>query len=537
MSTLTPSESPTDRPSSIPPETSHGGGETFDRLTALVSLADEAEREDIPVVAPFSGDVIGTVPVGTATDVTSAVDRARTAQSEWAARPIRDRVAVVRRFRELVLANEASLCDVVGTETGKPRYFCFGELFVLAETARYYARRGPRVLGESRRSGSIPGLTAIRVRHRPVGVVGVIGPWNVPLDLTIGDALPALVAGNAVVVKPAEETPFSALAGAELLYEAGLPRDVLQVVTGTGEETGAALVDAVDYVLFTGGSETGRRIGRRAGERGIGHTLELGGKNPMIVLADADLDATLEGMVQGCFGHAGQVCLAPERLYVEEAIYDAFVEAFVERTERLSLGGPFDYSVEVGPLISEAHLEKVTSHVDDAVAKGATVLTGGRARPDIGPTVYEPTVLGDVTPEMAVYAEETFGPVVAVYRVSSDEEAVDRANDTTHGLNASVWTSDRRRGASLARRLDAGTVTINDAYTVGYTSLAAPMGGTNQSGVGRRHGPEGLTTFTVTQTVARNRGMSFLPAGSEAAAAAKRLSRMLRLLGRLPGLR
>jgi acyl-CoA reductase-like NAD-dependent aldehyde dehydrogenase len=537
MSTLTSSGSPSDRPSSYPAEPSYRGTETFDQLTAFVSLADEAERDDIPVVAPFSGEVIGTVPVGTATDVTAAVDRARTAQPDWASRPVRDRAAVLRRFRNLVLDREEYLSRIIGTETGKPRYFCFGELFVLAEIARYYARQGPRSLGESRRRGSIPGVTAIRVRNRPVGVVGIIGPWNVPLELTIGDALPALLAGNAVVIKPAEETPFSALAGAKLLYEAGLPRDVLQVVTGTGEETGGALVDAVDYVLFTGGSETGRRIGQRAGRRGIGYTLELGGKNPMVVLADADLDATLEGMVQGCFGNAGQVCLAPERLYVEDAIYDAFVDAFVERTRRLSIGGPFDYSVEVGALISEAHLEKVAAHVDDAVTKGATVLTGGRARPDIGPTVYEPTVLVDVTPEMRVFAEETFGPVVAVYRVSNDEEAVERANDTTRGLNASVWTGNRRRGAVLARLLDAGMVSINDAYTVGYTSLAAPMGGMKHSGVGRRHGPEGLTKFTVTQTVARNRGMDFLPAGDDAAAAAKRLSRMLRLFGRLPGLR
>lgn len=322
-----------------------------------------------------------------------------------------------------------------------------------------------------------------------------------------------------------------------MLYEAGLPRDALQVVTGTGAETGAALVDAVDYVSFTGGSETGAAVGRRAGLRGIGCSLELGGKNPMIVLADVDLEDALEPMVQSCFGGSGQVCLAPERIYVEETLYDAFVDAFVGRTERLTLGGPFDYTVEVGALISDSHLEKVASQVDDAVAKGATVLTGGRARPDVGPTVYEPTVLADVTPEMTLHGTETFGPVVAVYPVADAEEAIQRANDTPHGLSASVWTSDRQRGAAIARRLDAGMVGINDAYAAGYASFAAPMGGVKDSGSGHRHGPEGLQKFTLIQTVTRNRGVELLPAGAAAATAAGRLRRMLRVFGRAPGLR
>ncbi|SEP07758.1 Aldehyde dehydrogenase family protein [Halogranum amylolyticum] len=295
----------------------------------------------------------------------------------------------------------------------------------------------------------------------------------------------ALLAGNTVVVKPAEQTPFSALAGAELLYEAGLPRDAFHVVTGTGAEAGAALVNTVDFVSFTGGTGTGRQIGELAGRRGISCSLELGGKNPMVVLADVDLNVTLERMVQGCFGNSGQVCMAPERIYVEAAVYDEFLTRFIERVEQLTLGASFDYDIEVGSLISEAHLAKVAAHVDDAVAKGATVLTGGRARPDVGPTVYEPTVLVDVTEEMTLCAEETFGPVIAIYRVEDAEEAIRRANETPYGLNASVWTSDRQRGVSVTRRLDAGMVTINDAYAVGYAAPTAPMGGTKGSGIGR----------------------------------------------------
>lgn len=511
--------------------------ETLSRLATLVTLADETDRERLPVVAPFTGEELATVPAGTAVDVEAAVDRARAAQSTWAEQSIRDRAAILRRFRSLVLEREAFLCDLIGLEGGKPRYHCFSEVYVLAEVARYYARNGEGILGEHRRAGSIPGMTTVRVRHRPVGVVGIIGPWNVPFDLILGDALPALLAGNTVVVKPAEQTPFSALAGAELLYEAGLPRDAFHVVTGTGEEAGAAIVDTVDFVSFTGGTETARQIGERAGRRGIGYSLELGGKNPMVVLADVDLDTTLERMVQGCFGNSGQVCMAPERIYVEAAVYDEFLARFTERVKRLTLGASFDYDVEVGSLISEAHFAKVAAHVDDAVAKGATVLTGGQPRPDVGPTVYEPTVLVDVTEEMTLYAEETFGPVVAVYRVEDAEEAVERANETPYGLNASVWTSDRRRGASVARRLGAGMVAINDAYTVGYAAPAAPMGGTKGSGTGRRHGPEGLLKYTVPQTIARNRGMTFVPAGEDAEVSARRLLRLLRSFGRIPGLR
>lgn len=505
------------------------------RLAALVPAGDDAPA--LPVEAPFTGEVVGTVPACTAADVAAAVERARVAQRVWARRPVAQRARVVRRFRSLLLDRREALCDLIGLEAGKPRYHAFVEVYNVAENCRFYARHAADYLAEDRRAGPVPLLTAVRVRRRPIGVVGVVSPWNYPLMLSVGDAIPALLAGNAVVLKPAEETPFAALAALDLLREAGLPADALQVLTGFGDEAGAALADAADFVGFTGSAETGRIVGERAGRRLRDCSLELGGKNPMVVLDDADLDRAVEGAVQGAFGNAGQVCLAPERIYVEESAYDPFLQAFAGRTRRLRMDASADYAVEVGSLISADHLAKVAAHVGDAVDRGATVVAGGRARPDVGPYFYEPTVLVGVEPGMRVHDEETFGPVVSVYRVADAAEAVARANDTSSGLSASVWTADRRRGARVARALSFGTVTINGPYAVGYAATAAPMGGLRDSGIGRRHGPEGFLKYTATQTVARNRGAELLPPGRRAKRVVRRMSRLAGLLGRLPRLR
>ena len=336
--------------------------------------------------------------------------------------------------------------------------------------------------------------------------MGVIAPWNYPLVLAVSDSLPAVLAGNAVVVKPDIQTTQTALAALELMLEAGLPAGVFQVLPGDGRVAGAGLVDRVDYMSFTGSTETGRLVAERAGARLIGCSLELGGKNPMIVRDDADLLKAVDGAIRGSFANAGQLCISTERLYVHEAVFETFLRLFVARSKALHLGASLDYEADMGSLTYDHQLRKVENHVRDAVEKGAAVNAGGSARPDIGPLFYEPTVLTGVTSDMTIFAEETFGPVVSVYPFSSDEEAIQFANDSCYGLNASIWTTDRGFASSMARRIDAGTVNINEAYSAAWGSVDAPMGGLRDSGTGRRHGSEGMLKFTESQTIAVQTG-------------------------------
>jgi succinate-semialdehyde dehydrogenase / glutarate-semialdehyde dehydrogenase len=282
-------------------------------------------------------------------------------------------------------------------------------------------------------------------------------------------------------------------------------------VTGPGPELGPVVVDVVDHVMFTGSTPTGRAVGQRAAARLIGASLELGGKNPMIVLADADLGRTVEGAVRACFSNAGQLCISMERIYVERPAHDEFLRRFAERVRGMALGAGFDYRTEMGSLQSKRQLATVAAHVEDAVAKGATVVTGGRPRSDLGPCFYEPTILTGVTPEMACAAEETFGPVVAVHAVRDADEAVELANASPYGLNASVWSRDLRRARAIARRVRAGTVNVNEGYGAAWASTDAPMGGMGDSGLGRRHGAEGILGYTEAQTVAVQRGVRLDP--------------------------
>jgi acyl-CoA reductase-like NAD-dependent aldehyde dehydrogenase len=360
------------------------------------------------------------------------------------------------------------------------------------------------------------------VRH-PKGVVGVIAPWNYPLFLGVGDVIPALIAGNAVLSKADSQAPLTLLAAHDLALDAGIPADVWQVVAGPGRVIGQAIVDAVDHLAFTGSTATGRRLAAAAGERLISASLELGGKNPMIVRADANLDAAVTGAVQACFASAGQMCIGIERIYVQESRYDEFVGRFVEATGGLRLGAAYDHSCEVGSLTSAEQLAATTAHVEDAVSQGATVLAGGRPRPDLGPFFYEPTVLAGVLPSMRVYAEETFGPVVSVYPVVDDEDAVNRANDSEYGLSASIWSRDLSGAQALAERIRAGAVNINDGYLSAISSLAAPMGGMKASGVGRRHAADGILRFTESQTVTGQKAATPYPSRTKAYLAATRL--------------
>jgi succinate-semialdehyde dehydrogenase/glutarate-semialdehyde dehydrogenase len=498
----------------------------------------DASRPTLAVRSPVTGQTVGEVSRGSAADVREAVARARKTQDAWSHRTFTERAGIFVRFHDLLLDRQDEVLDLVQLECGKARKHAFEEVADTAIVANYYAENAERHLRPKRRKGALPGLTVAWEHHHPRGVVAIISPWNYPLSLAATDAIPALMAGNAVVLKPDRQTPFTALWVAELLEEAGLPPGLFQVIPGEGSELGTPMIESCDFLTFTGSTETGRIVGRQAGERLIGHTLELGGKNPMLVLADADLDAAVQGAVRGCFSSAGQLCISIERLFVHESLYHAFLDRFVRETQALRVGAGFEYDVDMGCLISEPHLAKVEEHVRDAVAQGATVLAGGKARPDLGATFYEPTILTGVTPGMKLFAEETFGPVVAVYPFESVHDAIERANASRYGLNASLWTRDLDLGHRVAARLQCGTVNVNEAYAAAWASVDAPMGGFKDSGLGRRHGAEGILKYTESQTVAIQRGLPLAaPAGVTDEIFSRAMSLTLKVLRRVPGLR
>jgi acyl-CoA reductase-like NAD-dependent aldehyde dehydrogenase len=505
-------------------------------LTTLKSHVCASTSDTYTTTEVFTGGELATLPESSVGDVHTAYERALRAQREWAARPVAERLAVFHRFHSLLLRERETMADLLQAETGKARRDAFEELSEPALVASYYVRTAAKLLRPRKRAGLLPGAITVRELRQPKGVVGIISPWNYPFALSFGDLIPALIAGNGVVLKPDSQTALSPLFGADLLYRAGLPRDLLQVVLGDGPTVGGAVVDTCDYIGFTGSSRTGSLIAERAGQRLVGCSLELGGKNPLIVLDDADIAATARSAVRGCFANAGQLCLSVERIYVPETIFDGFADAFVAEIGRLRQAGGYGYGADIGSLTSQRALKTVSEHVDDARAKGATVLTGGRPRPDLGPYFYEPTVLTGVTPDMLCHAAETFGPVVSLYPYGSADDAVELANNTDYGLNASVFGRDLLRAGQVAARLRTGTVNINDGYASAFGSTDAPMGGMGASGLGRRHGAEGLLRYTEVQTVAAQRidllnPPRWLPYGpySRFMAASLRLMKKLRL--------
>jgi succinate-semialdehyde dehydrogenase / glutarate-semialdehyde dehydrogenase len=464
-----------------------------------------ATGEPTTTYAPATGQPVAPMPTSTPDDVTGAVGASRAAQDRWAHTTAAERAEVMLRYHDLVLDHRYELMDLIQLESGKARKQAFEEVAHVALTARYYGRKAAELLAPQGRLGMFPVLTKAEQRYVPKGVVGVISPWNYPLSMAVADGLPAVVAGNAVVHKPDGQTPLTALRAIELLYEAGLPADLWQTVHGPGPVVGTAIIQAADYICFTGSTKTGRLVARQCGERLVGCSLELGGKNPMLVLRDADVHRAAEGAVRACFASAGQLCVSIERMYVADQIYDAFVSAFLDRVHKMRLSASTGWDTDMGSLISRAQLDTVTRHVEDAKAKGAVVLTGGRARPDIGPLFYEPTVLEGVTPRMECFDNETFGPVVSLYRFSDEGEAVERANEGEYGLNASVWTRDTRRGRAVAAMLVAGTVNVNEAYGATFGSIDTPMGGMRASGLGRRQGVEGIRRYQNSQAIATQR--------------------------------
>jgi acyl-CoA reductase-like NAD-dependent aldehyde dehydrogenase len=460
-----------------------------------------ADRGNIQVRNPATGETIAELRAATRQEVVHAVERARRAQAAWQETSFAERATIFRRFRDLVVDHKEKIADIVTSESGKPRSEVFViELFYLCDAIGFWAKRGPKYLRPEKLRPHLFKAKKVVSIYRPRGVIGIISPWNFPLALTIGEALPALIAGNAVVIKPSELTPLSAQFGAELARRAGLPEDLLQVVLGYGE-TGEHLADEVDMISFTGSVQTGKKIMRRAAERLVPVSLELGGKDPMIVLKDADLERAANGCVWGALMNSGQVCTSVERVYVEAPVYDTFVAAVVEKVKALRQGPPAE-DVDMGSMTSRGQVAKVKAQLAAALNQGARVLTGGGAG-DKG-LYLQPTVLVDVTHEMEIMKEETFGPVIPIMKVRDFDEALRLANDSPYGLSGSVFSGDKAAASKAAEKIEAGAVCINDCL-INYVIPEAPMGGVKQSGLGRRHGAEGIRKYCRQKSVVTDR--------------------------------
>jgi succinate-semialdehyde dehydrogenase / glutarate-semialdehyde dehydrogenase len=492
---------------------------TVDRSLAaeLVKDLSFSGTATVPVIAPFTGTTLYDLPISTARDVEDAAAAARVAQLAWSAAGPDRRRRILLDGHDRFIADRDRLLDLLQTETGKSRGPAFEEFFQGASATRYAALAAKSVTRTRSRRAGIPLVMRTRVSFRPKGLVSVITPWNYPLSLALMDVIPALATGNAVVQKVDNQTVLTVLAARRAFVDAGVPAALWAVVAGDPTQIGNAVVDAGDYVCFTGSTATGITVGQRALGRVAGASLELGGKNPMIVLDDANVAKAAASSVYGCFSSMGQLCVSMERIYVQRAISDEFTAAFVANVAKLVQGAALDYSTDVGSLTSAAQLERVKSHVDDAVTKGATVLAGGRARPELGPYFYEPTVLAGVTSDMLCFANETFGPVVELSIVGNDDEAIAAANASEFGLNASVFSGSVSRARRVADRIVAGSVNINEGYRSSFGSIDAPMGGMKHSGLGRRNGPEGLLRFVESRTVAEATGLMTLPGSGVAA--------------------
>ncbi len=468
-------------------------------------------------VNPATLETVGEYDVSTPEEVSRAVAAARKAFPAWSAQGPAQRAKILARLKPLLAERAEEIARSITRATGKPLAESYGsEIFPVAYLIQYFLDVGPKML----RPHKVPlpmmkwsGRRSV-VEYRPIGVVAIISPWNYPFSITMGETVIALLAGCTVVLKPSEVTPLVGQKVAELFRDLDLPEGVLQVVQGAGQ-VGAALIDArPDKINFTGSPSTGRRIMEAASKHLIPVVLELGGKDPMIVCADSNLDRASDAAVWGCFTNSGQVCASVKRVFVMDEVAEKFTQEIVRKTKALRIGDPMDPDVDIGSLTCRMQIDRVEDQVRSAIREGASLAVGGRRREDLGGLHFEPTVFVDVTPSMAVAREEIFGPVLPILRVRNEEEAVRLANDSNFGLTASVWTRNRRKGRALARRIEAGTVTVNDAaYT--HALCETPWGGVKDSGFGRAHGHAGLmefvTPFHVNENASAFRSMWWFP--------------------------
>jgi acyl-CoA reductase-like NAD-dependent aldehyde dehydrogenase len=493
-------------------------------------------KRRLSLIDPAKGEPIGQIEVQDAHDVASALDAARKAQPDWAARSVEERARYLTRAVQKLIEQQDEFIDVLLRESGKPRTeILMMEIYSACDALTYYAKHAAQMLRSEKRPlhGVMRFVKKLRIEYRPLGVIGVISPWNGPFILSLNPTIQALLAGNAVLLKPSEVTPFSGKLVGDLLEAVALPEGLLTVLTGDGE-TGAALVEAgVDKISFTGSVKTGRSVAEACARQLIPCTLELGGKDPMIVCEDANLDNAAGGAIAGAFLNSGHVCCGIERAYVVDQVADEFIQKVLERVSRLRQGCQGDF--DVGAIFWDRQMEIIEAHVADAIAKGAKVLAGGRRNPSLDGLFFEPTVLSEVNHDMLIMREETFGPVLPIMRVSDLDEAVRLANHSHYGLGATIWTRDNSSGIELARRIDSGSACIND-MTVTYGVLEAPFGGIKNSGLGQIHGPNALRGFTHPKPILIDRFGGKATAGlypysfkNEA-----RLQKLIRILYRSP---
>ncbi len=475
-----------------------------------VGTAEPTTRR-VDSIDPVTGDVIAQFEATPPEAIPAVLERARQAQSAWARVALRERCAALARFGDVLFARRGEIAEVVTRETGKPKVEAlFTDVLIALDTAQYYSRHTPGLLQPQRVPHHNVAMKAKsgRLFFEPMGVVAIISPWNYPLAVPLGQMIPALAAGNSVVLKPSELAPWCGALLGELFEQAGFPAGLVQIVQGGGE-VGAALIEPAggrgpDKVIFTGSVATGRRVAEACARNLIPSVLELGGKDAMIVLADADLEIASSAAVWAAFTNCGQACLSAERVYVDRSIAERFISFCVAKTKKLEVGSGLDPHVEVGPLIRRSAVERVERQLADAVSRGARILCGGKRRADLGECFFEPTVITDVNHTMELMREETFGPVLAIQAVSSVDEAVRLANDSEFALAASVWTRDSFSGKKVAARLQAGTVQVNDALSA-FGICEAPHGGRRASGWGRTHGRDGLRELVQVKYVDADR--------------------------------
>src|SRR5271157_6636366 len=477
------------------PEITHASRLRVDRSARMPGMvATQVARDTLPSIDPATGAVRAQFERTPATEVAGLVARARAAQAAWAKRRVAERCTLIGKLKKTLLERRDTLAEAVVRESGKPRgEALFGDVFVSLDTAEYFAKQGRKLLRSEkvRHHSTAAKAKSGMLLYEPLGVVGIISSWNYPLAIPMSQMIPAVAAGNGVLCKTSDFTPECGALIGRLFSDAGFPADLVTILQGGGD-IGQALIEArPDKIFFTGSVFTGKHVAEACARQLIPSVLELGGKDAMVVLRDADLDVASSAAVWGSFTNCGQVCLSVERLFVEEAVADEFVRRCVRKTQKFQLGPGNGPATDIGPMIRPQHVERMSDLLADAVAHGAKIICGGRARPDLGPNFFEPTIVTGVHNSMQLFQGETFGPVMAIQVVKDAEEAVRLANDTEFSLAASVWTGDRAKGKAIARRLKAGTVMVNDVLT-GFAIAEAPHGGCGLSGWGRAHGKAGL---------------------------------------------
>ena len=472
--------------------------------------APAAERIQAPEAAgtlgvdnPATGEHIADVPAYSGEQIAELAAVGRAAQPLWEAMGFEGRARILKRMEKWTLDNTDRIIATIVAENGKTYEDALtAEISYCASGFGFWAKNAPKYLADEKVRSSSPFVLGrkLLVRYEPVGLVGVIGPWNYPLTNSFGDCIPALAAGNSVILKPASLTPMTSMLMAEGLAQCGMPDGVFQVAPGSGSEVGNALVDAADFIMFTGSTEVGRKVMERAGSTLTPVGLELGGKDPMIVCADAELERAANAAVHYSMQNGGQTCISIERVYVEEPVYEEFIGKVESKMRDLRQGMPgAPGAIDVGAMTSDEQTDIVEAHVKDAVDKGARVLVGGKRGEGDG-QFFEPTLLVDVDHTMECMTEETFGPTLPVMKVKDVDEAIELANDSPYGLQSSVWTKDTAKGEAIGRRIEAGVACINDAQ-LNYVALEVPMGGWKTSGVGSRHGADGIRKYTKKQTL------------------------------------